>query len=168
MAVLHTQSSASPLELRPGPPRTDNRLLHLSSCTDNVRLIVMKVTLLALCAVSFAFLHSTIAHAQPARIGQCVITSVSRVATRLADDANRLVPGSGSAIEFANGGYQVSYEQVRAVDRSRRGDRVRMCLVSIPENCPPGDERGRSYKVTNLRTRASWVLPDSEHACGGA
>jgi hypothetical protein len=45
---------------------------------------------------------------------------------------------------------------------------VRICLVSLPQNCPPGDTRGRIYKTTNLRTRQSWTLPDSEHSCGGA
>ncbi len=55
-----------------------------------------------------------------------------------------------------------------AVDRSRPGDPVRICLVSIPKHCPPGDNRGRTYKTTNLRTHRAWTLPDSEHMCGGA
>ncbi len=50
---------------------------------------------------------------------------------------------SGVAVELANGIYGVSYESVRAVRRSRVGDRVRSCLVSIPRGCPPGDDRGR-------------------------
>ena len=103
------------------------------------------------------------------RIGQCSTTTVKKVETRLADGAtDRPMPGSGSAIEFENGGYQVSYEQEAAVDRSRPGDPVRMCLVSIPRHCPPGDDRGRMYKTINLRTHGSWTLPDSEHQCGGA
>jgi hypothetical protein len=105
----------------------------------------------------------------PVRIGQCSTTTVKQVETRLVDGAtNRPMPGSGSAIEFANGGYQVSYDQVPAVDRSRPGDPVAMCLVSVPRHCPPGDDRGRMYKTTNLRTRGSWTLPDAEHECGGA
>ena len=51
---------------------------------------------------------------------------------------------------------------------SRPGDVVRVCLVSIPRPCPPGDKRGRVYKTTNLRTHGEWTLPDSEHSCGGA
>ena len=31
-----------------------------------------------------------------------------------------------------------------------------------------GDERGRVYSGTNLRTRGSWQLPDAQHMCGGA
>jgi hypothetical protein len=101
--------------------------------------------------------------ANATRIGQCVETRVKEVGTRLEN-----TPGSGSSITFTNGGGQVSYEQVPEVDRSRPGDRVSMCLVSVPEDCPPGDDRGRTYKTTNKRTGQSWTLPDAEHMCGGA
>jgi hypothetical protein len=105
----------------------------------------------------------------PTKVGQCVDTTIKSVGNRLEDGAtNKPMPGSGSAISFANGGYQVSYEQVAAVDSSRPGDPVRMCLASIPQGCPPGDDRGREYKTTNLRTHRSWNLPDAEHSCGGA
>lgn len=105
----------------------------------------------------------------PTRVGQCVKTTVKSVETRLVDGStNEPVAGSGSAISLANGGYQVSYEQLAAVDSSRPGDPVEMCLVSIPRDCPPGDDRGREYRTTNLRTHKSWRLPDSEHSCGGA
>ena len=43
-----------------------------------------------------------------------------------------------------------------------------MCLTSIPKHCPPGDDRGRKYTATNLRTRGSWSMADSQHMCGGA
>lgn len=105
----------------------------------------------------------------PTRVGQCVKTIVKSVETRLVDGStNQPVAGSGSAISFANGGYQVSYDQAPSVDSSRAGDPVEMCLVSIPRDCPPGDVRGREYRTTNLRTHKSWRLPDSEHSCGGA
>ena len=59
----------------------------------------------------------------PTKVGQCVDTTVKSVEERLEDGAtNKPVPGSGSAISFANGGYQVSYEQMPAVDASRAGD----------------------------------------------
>jgi len=104
----------------------------------------------------------------PKRVGQCVLTTVKDVETRLQDADNAPVAGSGSAVAFANGGYQVSYDQVPEVDASRPGDPVRMCLVAIPRHCPPGDARGRVYRSTNLRTHGVWRLPDSEHSCGGA
>lgn len=99
----------------------------------------------------------------PTQVGQCVATTIKEVSTRLED-----TPGSGSAVSFANGGYQVSYDQVPEVDSSQAGDAVKMCLEATPDNCPPGDNRGSTYKVTNLRTGGSWSLPDSEHSCGGA
>ncbi len=105
----------------------------------------------------------------PTKVGQCVKTTVKRVEYRLYDaSTNKPTAGSGSAIVFLNGGYQVSYDQLPAVDSSRPGDPVAMCLVAIPQDCPPGDNRGRRYATTNLRTHMKWTLPDSEHSCGGA
>lgn len=105
----------------------------------------------------------------PSREGTCAWTKVSRVEQRLAKSRRGpFIPGSGSAVEFANGGYQVSYDEIDAVNHSRRGDRVLMCLVEIPAHCPPGDNRGRLYTTTNLRTGESWTLRDAEHMCGGA
>ena len=104
--------------------------------------------LLLASAVGLALQMSAFAQGLPMRVGQCSTTRVKWVGTRLDN-----TPGSGSAIQFMNGGYQVSYDQVAAVDRSRPGDPVRMCLISIPKDCPPGDDRGRFYKTTNLRAR---------------
>jgi hypothetical protein len=110
-----------------------------------------------------------VAAALPTRIGQCSRTAISRIGQRLEDaSTGRPIPGSGSAVWFANGGYQVSYEEIPQIMRSHPGDPVRICLVALPHDCPPGDTRGRIYKTTNLRTRRSWTLPDSEHGCGGA
>jgi len=46
----------------------------------------------------------------------------------------------------------------RAVVRSQVFDKVNMCLVDIPKSCAAGDNRGRVYKTTNLRTGESWEL----------
>lgn len=129
-----------------------------------------------LLALVLAQLNMAEAVAQPrgghhpiARVGQCVVTRITSIGYRLVDSStNRPIRDSGSAVELANGVYGVSYERVPAVHRSRVGDRVRTCLVSIPRGCPPGDDRGREYRTTNLRTRQSWTLPDSQHSCGGA
>jgi hypothetical protein len=105
----------------------------------------------------------------PTQVGQCANTTIKDVTTRLQDGStNKPIPGSGSAVDFANGGYQVSYDTIDAISQSRAGDPVTMCLVSIPKGCPPGDKRGLTYKTTNLRTHGTWTLPDSEHMCGGA
>lgn len=105
----------------------------------------------------------------PTQVGQCTNTTIKDVTTRLQEGATyKPIPGSGSAVDFANGGYQVSYDTIAAIDQSRPGDPVTMCLVSVPKGCPPGDKRGITYKTTNLRTHGTWTLPDSEHMCGGA
>jgi len=103
------------------------------------------------------------------RVGTCVRTTISWVGQRLEDGVtHRTIPDSGSAVQFANGLYQVSYDQVAAVNGSRRGDPVFVCLMKLPEHCPPGDDRGKLYTTTNLRTEESWTLADSQHMCGGA
>jgi clan AA aspartic protease (TIGR02281 family) len=102
-------------------------------------------------------------------VGDCVNTTIKGIGTRLIDGSSGSpVPGSGSAIQFTNGGYQVSYNTVPEIERSRVGDSVRMCLDFAPQNCPIGDDRGRIYDVTNLRTRQSWSEADASHSCGGA
>ncbi len=105
----------------------------------------------------------------PVREGTCVWTKISRLEHRLQDGENGpMVPDSGSAVAYANGGYQVSYDELDAVHHARARDSVLMCLVSIPKPCPPGDARGRVYTTTDLRTLQSWTMPDAEHSCGGA
>lgn len=99
----------------------------------------------------------------PRRVGECVNTRITNVGTRLED-----TPGSGSAVSFENGGDQVGYDTVPAIEHSKVGDPVRMCLVSIPTGCPKGDDRGRVYRTTNLRTHQTWEMADSSHMCGGA
>ena len=99
----------------------------------------------------------------PTHVGQCVNTSVRVIGSRLEGD-----PSSGSAVGYANGGTQISYDVVPQVAAWRRGDPVTMCLVRLPAGCPPGDSRGGFYKVTNLRTGTSWTESDSSHSCGGA
>ena len=89
---------------------------------------------------------------------------VRRLETRLIDGEGKPIADSGSAIVLVNGGYQVSYEKVPALDASRPGDGVRICLVSVPKDCPKGDHRGKIYKTTNLRTHGDWTLPDAEHS----
>lgn len=106
--------------------------------------------------------------ALPQRVGTCSVVSVKRVTTRLEDTDGTEIAGSGSAIEYANGGYQVSYDTIDGIEHSHTGDRVQLCLTEIPQHCPPGDDRGRVYHALNLRTHEEWSAPDSEHSCGGA
>lgn len=105
----------------------------------------------------------------PVKEATCVVTRVKSVEHRLQSGADgSFVPGSGSAVVFENGGYQVSYVELPTVQRSRAGDAVTLCLIRLPRGCPAGDARGRIYTTTNLRTMESWTMPDSSHSCGGA
>ncbi len=124
----------------------------------------------ALIALALPFATPALAaDALPTKVGDCVATTITAIETRLQDDmTHEPVPGSGSAVRFANGGYQVSYDTIPEIDESKQGDKARMCLVSTPQGCPKGDERGKIYRTTNLRTKKSWKLPNSEHNCGGA
>ena len=77
--------------------------------------------------------------------------------------------GSGTSVNLTNGIYLVSYNDIPELSRdSKPGDTVKLCLLSIPQNCPPGDNRGRVYSLLNYRTSGSVELPDSQHFCGGA
>lgn len=107
----------------------------------------------------------------PTRIGECRETRIVQITTRWGDPLTYdedYYSASGSFVRFSNGGNQVSFSKVEELIRSRVRDRVRMCLVSVPDDCPPGDDRGRSYRTTNLRTGESWTLPDDTRVCGGA
>jgi hypothetical protein len=105
----------------------------------------------------------------PTREGACVRSKIAAVEQRLRDGPNGpFIPGSGSAVRFTDGGYQVAYAEIEAVQNSRTGDPVFICLIRIPRGCPAGDARRRVYTTTNLRTLEPWTMPDSEHQCGGA
>ena len=104
---------------------------------------------------------------QPEYVGQCFLTSVVKVETRL-EDAGQSVPDSGSVIELLDGHYNVAYDLLPAISQSKKGDRIRLCVIHLPTHCPNGDTRGIRYRGRNLRTGMSWVASDAEHVCGGA
>lgn len=130
-----------------------------------VQLILLPI-FVNLLAISF----SAAANSLPTRIGECRETRIVQITTRfggpLTYDQDH--SDSGSFVRFSNGGTQMSFSKIEELIRSRVRDRVRMCLVSIPELCPPRDDRGRSYTTTNLRTGETWTLPDDTRVCGGA
>jgi hypothetical protein len=123
---------------------------------------ILRLAILACLALFPAKWQQAKAEDLPTEIGACSETTIEDIGYRLGD------PDSGSAISYANGGGQVSYDTIPEIHRSRVGDPVRLCLVSLPEDCPPGDDRGKVYSATNLRTGESWEAPDSQHSCGGA
>jgi hypothetical protein len=105
----------------------------------------------------------------PRKVGECVETTIAAITDRFGK--NIMDPSqdsNGTRVGFANGGGQVSYDRETAIVRSRVGDKVRMCLQSVPSDCPAGDDRGKIYNTRNLRTGEAWSLSDSQHRCGGA
>ena len=124
-----------------------------------------RLALILVAAISFAGFSPARAEDLPTRIGACSESTIRFIGGRLEGDA---AFESGTAVQFDNDGAQISYDREPGVVNSRIGDPVRICLVSIPEDCPPGDDRGRVYATTNLRTGDSWEMPDSSHMCGGA
>jgi len=97
---------------------------------------------------------------------ECSNTSISDIGARLDGSSPKEV---GTAINYRNGLFGVSYGYIPTIsERSRVGDRVKVCWISRFLNCPPGDNRGNTYRTTNLRTGEQWELPDASHLCGGA
>ncbi|RJO59977.1 hypothetical protein C4544_06430 [candidate division WS5 bacterium] len=110
--------------------------------------------------------------ALPTTVGACATTSITSIQNRIEGE-----PDMGKSVNYANGGYQVAGgtsgldnvpNSIQSMQDWRVGDQVRMCLVSIPENCPAGDSRGKVYDTTNLRTNETWQAQDAWHSCGGA
>jgi hypothetical protein len=117
----------------------------------------------ALAALSVLPLPAQAAAAVPTKVGQCVATSLKTIATRLEG-----VPDSGSLVIYANNIVGESYDTIKAITKAKVGDKITLCLTSIPKGCPPGDNRGKFYSALDLRTHGKWNLPDAEHMCGGA
>ena len=99
------------------------------------------------------------------KVGTCYRSRITHVTSRFGGTPSR---DDGTVVLFKSGLQQVSYGIVEAVLRSRPGDSVTSCVVSLPKDCPPGDTRGIYYRTHDWRTRESWTLPDSQHECGGA
>ena len=99
-------------------------------------------------------------------------------------DVSRVPPGhepsgaESSALGFThgsrifgagnNGWINTPYSRTPALEHSRPGDRVLVCLVKYHAGCPKGDDRGRTYSVRNLRTGATFEAMNGSHICGGA
>lgn len=121
--------------------------------------------------IAAALLIAGSAHASPlpSEVGQCSKSFVTAVGQRLTDGkTGQPIPHSGSVISFADGLSQISYQDLPQVDVSQINDPVVNCLIKIPQGCPPGDNRGKLFATVNLRTLLIWVMPNSEHMCGGA
>jgi hypothetical protein len=105
----------------------------------------------------------------PTQVGKCADTFIQRISTRLGGSLTETqIEGLGSSVKLTNGIYLVSYDNIKQLRVARPQDKVKVCLIEIPENCPPGDNRGRVYGLLNYRTNGYIEMPDSQHRCGGA
>ena len=107
--------------------------------------------------------------------GDCTLSTITELGPRLCEPdasgncpANAPFDDSGNTIGVKTGLYGVSYDRITALERSKIGDIVLLCLKSLPTDCPKDDDRGYWWAWENLRTKGKWELPDSQHMCGGA
>ncbi len=49
-----------------------------------------------------------------------------------------------------------------------KGDKLSVCLIRVPKDCPPGDDRGKEYRITNPKNQKSFTGTPDWHSCGGA
>lgn len=87
-------------------------------------------------------------------IGTCYVTRITSV--------------DPTYVQYENGLSLVDYDQVRALKRSRVGDRIKVCVVDLPQDCPGFDLRGIGYRSYNYRTGEHWEMGDYLHECRGA
>ena len=105
----------------------------------------------------------------PKKVGDCAVTHIAAITTRFGEplDGRRSERGQRHRISPMGAAGLLRYGQARST-MPRSGDPVVMCLMSIPRDCPKGDDRGRVYYGLDVRTGGTWSLPDSQHMCGGA
>ena len=105
----------------------------------------------------------------PGKVGECADTTITSITDRYGEDLSpRAKKGSdpGTIVRFSNSGVQVSMRRENSIARSQVFDKVNMCLVQVPKDCPD-DIHGRVYRTTNLRTKESWSLANDVRSCGG-
>lgn len=102
----------------------------------------------------------------PRKVGACATTTIASIGTRFGP--GKPSNSEGTSFTTKNMASGVADNYVADIAKSKVGDPVRTCVVSLPEGCPPNDDRGWVYKTTNLRTHRTWTLQDSNHSCGGA
>jgi hypothetical protein len=89
----------------------------------------------------------------PTVVGQCSDTTIERIGPRLVGHLE-----SGIGVVYANGGTQVSYEVIAALQRSRRGDRVRLCLAASRRTARLATTEAGSTGPRNCApARAGWL-----------
>lgn len=100
--------------------------------------------------------------------GPCKRTVIAEIGPRLAGGGGTPDLESGVTVRFRSGLVLVDYSRPKIVESQKPGDKVEVCLVEVPIHCPPGDDRGKRYRVRDLRLGQSYTMSDAMHVCGGA
>jgi uncharacterized protein len=106
--------------------------------------------------------------------GDCKKDKVSElIVSKIGDKGGELLTDfiikyqSGIALFYSRSGImQKEATLYRGLKGVKINDDVELCVMDVPEYCPVGDERGKTYKATNLRTGEEWVLVGSIKGCG--
>jgi hypothetical protein len=104
----------------------------------------------------------------PGKVGECAETTITSITDRYGDDLSpRAKKGAdpGTIVRFSNSGVQVSLKRENSIVKSQVFDKVNMCLLEVPKECPK-DLRGRVYRTMNLRTKETWSLANDIKSCG--
>jgi hypothetical protein len=114
--------------------------------------------------------RTSVADKPPTRLHECVKTKITGIHPRgWAKGAKGAGPDdyqSGTIIEYSNGVAGVSYDiEETIINTAAVGDSVSLCLVAIPDYCPPGNQLGWVYEGTDQRTGLKWALSNSAHGC---
>jgi hypothetical protein len=113
----------------------------------------------------------------PKRIGQCADSFVQAKRFRMAPSPgdpgySRTTDDLGKEvfISLANGigVYSGEGDDFILSSSFAAGHKVKVCLESLPQNCPPGDNRGKGYSFYDYMTGFRVTGVDSWHLCGGA
>ena len=121
----------------------------------------------------------TVSSALPKKVGQCADMAIQDKVTRfegavageaggevnvqLSDELGLYLLSIAGLSESAN-----LDKYMYATSDFAKGDKVKVCLIQLPKDCPKGDDRGKIYKVTNYKNKKSFTGVDSWHSCGGA
>lgn len=132
---------------------------------------LLSLSIFLVCVIAGA--HAFAAEALPQRLGQCTLTTIADLGYKLETtdgqgNVQTVLDPSRDEVRYTDGLAQFSMTKLPGIKGARKGDRVKLCLTEIPDECPPGDDRGKVYKAWDLRTKKNWEAMNSEHDCGGA
>lgn len=150
-------------------------LFVLSSCTDSKPVIESKP--LGNDDMVQAEAKPVEAPQLPTPIAECIETEIAGKFFRLWDLNDPEMPveedaiGKEIVLKLPDGMFLYTEhigDRFLASDNFAVGNPVQLCLVSLPTDCTPGDDRGKEYSLLDRRTGFGGVYVDAWHVCGGA